>query len=89
MKKRTTAIILCLLLGVFGAHRFYVGEMGKGILYIITFGGFFGLIPLIDLIIWILGSDESFDKKYNSQAIQREQTNVQKQMLEEMRKSNS
>lgn len=89
MKKRTTAIILCLLLGVFGAHRFYVGEMGKGILYIITLGGFFGLIPLIDLIIWILGSDESFDKKYNSQAIQREQTNVQKQMLEEMRKSNS
>lgn len=89
MKKRTTAIILCLLLGVIGAHRFYVGEMGKGILYIITLGGFFGLIPLIDLIIWILGSDESFDKKYNSQAIQREQTNVQKQMLEEMRKSNS
>ena len=89
MKKRTTAIILCLLLGVFGAHRFYVGEMGKGILYIITLGGFFGLIPLIDLIIWILGSDESFDKKYNSQAIQREQTNLQKQMLEEMRKSNS
>jgi len=89
MKKRSTAIILCLLLGGLGAHRFYVGETGKGILYIITFGGFLGLIPLIDLIIWILGSDESFDKKYNSQAIQREQTNVQKQMLEEMRKSNS
>ena len=89
MKKRSTAMILCFLLGVFGVHRFYLGETGKGILYIFTVGGFFGLIPFIDLIIWILGSDESFDKKYNSQAIQREQTKVQKEMLAEMKKSNS
>lgn len=88
MKKRSTAMILCLLLGGLGIHRFYLGEAGKGILYIATLGGFFGLIPLIDLIVWILGSNESFDKKYNSQAIQREQTNVQKQMLEEMKKNN-
>jgi TM2 domain-containing membrane protein YozV len=89
MKKRSTAMILCLLLGGLGIHRFYLGEAGKGILYIITVGGFLGLIPLIDLIIWMLGSEESFDQKYNAQAIQKEQTKVQKEMLAEMKKSNS
>lgn len=82
-------MILCLLLGGLGIHRFYLGEAGKGILYIITVGGFLGLIPLIDLIIWMLGSEESFDQKYNAQAIQKEQTKVQKEMLAEMKKSNS
>jgi TM2 domain-containing membrane protein YozV len=89
MKKRSTAIILCLLFGWLGIHRFYLGETGKGILYIITMGGFFGLIPCVDFIMWILDSNESFDKKYNSQAIQREQINVQKQILEELKKNNS
>jgi TM2 domain-containing membrane protein YozV len=89
MKKRSTAMILCLLLGGLGIHRFYLGEAGKGILYIITVGGFLGLIPLIELIIGMLGSEESFDQKYNAQAIQKEQTKVQKEMLAEMKKSNS
>ena len=82
-------MILCLLLGGLGIHRFYLGEAGKGILYIITVGGFLGLIPLIELIIGMLGSEESFDQKYNAQAIQKEQTKVQKEMLAEMKKSNS
>ena len=42
MKKRTTAILLCLFLGGFGAHRFYLGETGKGILYIFTGFGLLG-----------------------------------------------
>lgn len=85
MKKRSTAMILCLLLGGLGIHRFYLGEAGKGILYIITIGGFFGLIPLIDLIVWVLGSDESFDQKYNAQAIQKENLKTQKEILEVMK----
>ena len=85
MKKRSTATILCLLLGVLGVHRFYLGEAGKGILYLITFGGFFGLIPLIDLIIWLLSSDEAFDQKYNAQSIQRENLKTQKDILKELK----
>lgn len=37
-KKKTTALILCVLLGWAGFHYFYVGRYGKGILYLCTFG---------------------------------------------------
>jgi len=32
------AVLLCFFLGFLGAHRFYVGKIGTGILMIITFG---------------------------------------------------
>jgi TM2 domain-containing membrane protein YozV len=88
MKDKKTALLLCFFLGVFGAHRFYVGQTGKGIIYIFTIG-FFGLLPFLDFWIWLLGSQESFDKKYNTQAIQRQQSNIQKDMLNELKISNS
>ena len=53
-KSRLVALLLCWLLGVFGAHRFYVGKIGTAILMILTLGGL-GLWTLIDLIIIILG----------------------------------
>lgn len=55
-KSRLGALLFCLLLGVFGAHRFYVGKYGTAILTILTFGGVFGLWPLVDLILIIIGS---------------------------------
>jgi TM2 domain-containing membrane protein YozV len=50
------AFLLCFLFGFFGIHRFYVGKVGTGILTIVTIGGFFGIWPLIDLIMIIVGS---------------------------------
>ncbi len=35
-----TAWVLCIFLGYLGAHRFYVGKIGTGILMLLTFGGF-------------------------------------------------
>jgi hypothetical protein len=48
-----------------------------------------GIIPFIDFVIWLLGSNESFDSKYNSQAIQKQQVEVQKDMLDELKKKNN
>jgi TM2 domain-containing membrane protein YozV len=55
-KSRLGALLFCLFLGVFGAHRFYVGKHGTAILTIFTFGGFGGIWPVVDAILIIIGS---------------------------------
>lgn len=40
-KNKWVALILCLFLGFFGAHKFYEGKIGTGIIYLFTFGLFF------------------------------------------------
>lgn len=48
-KNKWVAFFLCLFFGFFGAHKFYEGKTGMGILYLCTFGlCMFGII--IDLI---------------------------------------
>ena len=47
-KSATVAFLLCLFLGMVGAHRFYVGKIGTGVLMLITAGGL-GIWALIDL----------------------------------------
>ncbi|MDD3123127.1 MAG: NINE protein [Candidatus Izemoplasmatales bacterium] len=46
---KTTAIILCILLGWLGGHKFYEGKTGAGILYLFTCGLFF-IGVVIDLL---------------------------------------
>lgn len=48
-KSKTTALILCILLSALGIHRFYVGKVGTGIVYLLTLGGF-GIWWIVDLI---------------------------------------
>ncbi|MFH1571290.1 MAG: TM2 domain-containing protein [Gemmatimonadota bacterium] len=55
-RSRLAAALLCFFLGVFGAHRFYVGKIGTGILTIVTLGGCFGIWPMIDLILIAVGA---------------------------------
>ncbi|WP_346886927.1 TM2 domain-containing protein [Clostridium sp. UBA1056] len=54
-KDKTVALILCILLGYFGAHRFYVGKTGMGLLYLFT-GGIFGIGWIIDIFLIAGGS---------------------------------
>ena len=49
-KSRGIAFILAMVLGVFGAHRFYVGKTGTGILMACSLGGL-GIWYLYDVIL--------------------------------------
>lgn len=53
-KSKIAALLLCIFLGALGIHRFYVGKVGTGILYIFT-GGLFGIGILVDLIVIATG----------------------------------
>lgn len=54
-KSRGLALLLCLVFGIVGVHKFYLGRIGMGILYLLT-GGLFGIGVLVDVLVLILGS---------------------------------
>lgn len=48
-KSKMVALLLCVFLGYFGAHQFYAGKIGAGILYLCTFG-LCGVMWILDII---------------------------------------
>ncbi|WOO42781.1 TM2 domain-containing protein [Rubellicoccus peritrichatus] len=53
-KNKILAAILAFFFGVFGAHRFYVGKIGTGVIQLFTIGGL-GIWCFIDFIIILFG----------------------------------
>lgn len=53
-RKRLIALLLCLLFGTFGVHRFYLGKIGTGFLYLCTYG-LFGVGYVVDLVVLLIG----------------------------------
>ena len=54
-KSRLVATLLCFFLGWAGAHRFYLGKTGTGVLMLCTLGGL-GFWVMADLILIICGA---------------------------------
>ncbi len=64
-KNRLTAALLAILLGWIGAHHFYLGNTGLGILYLLfCWTGITAIIGLIEGIIYLTQSDEEFASKH-------------------------
>lgn len=59
-KKILPAFLLCFFLGGLGIHRFYVGKIGTGILWMLTLG-LFGIGALVDFIMILVGSFKDKD----------------------------
>lgn len=67
-KKLIPATLLCVLLGVFGAHRFYVGKTGTALLQLVTIGGL-GLWMLYDLILLLTGQFRDAEERRLTEVI--------------------
>lgn len=58
-KDKTVALLLCIFLGYFGAHKFYEGKIGVGFLYLFTVG-IFGIGWIVDIIIILMKPKKYF-----------------------------
>jgi len=66
MKNKVAAGVLAILLGGLGVHKFYLGKLGQGILYLIfSWTGIPSIIGLIEGILYLTQTDEEFNAKYN------------------------
>ena len=79
MKKKGVAFVLAFLLGIWGVHRFYLGQRFRGIAHLmlgvggllatVTGGPPFVILPallgFIDAILFFVMPQEEFDNKHN------------------------
>jgi TM2 domain-containing membrane protein YozV len=64
-KSRTTAAVLALLFGGLGIHKFYLGQAGLGLLYLVCFWTFIPMIVgFVEGILLLAMSDDRFAEKY-------------------------
>lgn len=53
-KSKMVALLLCIFLGGLGIHRFYVGKIGTGIIWLLT-SGCFGIGYIVDIVMIATG----------------------------------
>ncbi len=66
MKNKNAAALMAFFGGFFGLHRFYLGQVGLGILYLLlVFTGLSVILGILDGILFLTMDQEVFDAKYN------------------------
>jgi TM2 domain-containing membrane protein YozV len=61
---RGVAAVLAIFLGGFGAHKFYLGKPGVGLLYLLlSFSGITFLIGFLEGLVYLVQSDDAFRRE--------------------------
>lgn len=69
-KNRSAAILLALLLGGLGIHKFYVEKPGAGLVYLLFCWTFIPIIlGFIEAIQYLCMNEETFQKKYREKKL--------------------
>lgn len=65
-KKKIATLLSIPLIGMFGVHRFYLGKVGQGIVYLLfCWTGISALISLFECISFLVMKEEKFDAIFN------------------------
>ncbi|QCS51006.1 TM2 domain-containing protein (plasmid) [Picosynechococcus sp. PCC 11901] len=71
MVRRNSAALLAILLGSFGIHKFYLGEVFLGVLYLLFFWTYIPtIIGIIEGIYYCSLSEDEFRQKFNIPTVQ-------------------
>ncbi len=66
MKQKIVALLLCFFFGGFGFHKFYLGQFGWGMAYLLFFWTYIPFIAaFVEFFILAFTSEEDFNRQFN------------------------
>jgi TM2 domain-containing membrane protein YozV/ribosomal protein L40E len=66
-KTRIAAALFAFFLGSFGAHKFYLSQIGLGVIYLLFCWTLIpGLVAFIEFILFLTMTDDEFNRKYGN-----------------------
>ena len=66
MRSKTTAVLLAFFGGGIVLHKYYLGRVAAGILYMLFFWTFIpAIIAFVEFIVYLSMSERAFNEKYN------------------------
>ena len=81
-KSRSVAVLLAMLLGGVGAHKFYLHSPGWGVIYLLFCWTFIpAIIGFLEGLSYLFVSDQEFQKKYGRPATQESQDSAKENPL--------